>query len=157
LKSAAIREKYQENLVEKFTSYQVSHNCNENWTLFSGHITTAAQEVLRPRKRQAPTDSATKIVRDQFKRTKFDLQQQPNAENRKKLNEVRVQMNSHMKNLELEEYLAFFGRLEDYNLSERIKRTYSFVRMAKKSTSVNIGTYIPLSHWENVLSHQEGP
>jgi hypothetical protein len=73
LKSAAIREKYQENLVEKFTSYQVSHNCNENWTLFSGHITTAAQEVLRPRKRPAPADSATKIVLDQFKRAKFDF------------------------------------------------------------------------------------
>jgi hypothetical protein len=156
LKNETCLEKYRAKLNEKLEVFSSEENINAFWTKFVKELTEAASETLYPRKRKNPLPLATKDALDNFKRAKFELSVVPGEANREKLKEARKEMNRHLEEDEINEYRNFFQELEDYHISTRLKKTFSFVKFAKRR-NVRQDVYIPLHHWEEFLRNQQGP
>jgi hypothetical protein len=57
---------------------------------------------------------------------------------------------------EFDDHVRFFHSLEEHHITDRIKKTYSFVKVANRRL-VRRDFYIPIQHWETFLSQQQGP
>lgn len=155
LKHEHILSSYQSRLNEKFSAYQLDLNINTNWNRFTQLITETAHEILYPRKRKNPMPPETSTSLANYKRAKFVLSEQPTDENRLKVKQARLQMNDQLRHDEITEHEQFFQGLQDFHITDRIKKTYSYVKSVKRNLSPQ--TFIPIHHWEELLSQQQGP
>lgn len=156
LRIERVRQNYQQELTTKLASYTPTNNNTADWTEISLAVTTAADKTLRFSKRKMPESPETKKVSQAFKRARFELSENPNAENRQKLKAARQAVTTRVHLNNVREHQEFFQNLNDYHVTDRIRKTYSFVRLSRKAPSLS-DTFIPLSHWEHELSATEGP
>lgn len=151
------QERYRENLDVKLGNYELTSNNTLNWQTLAKSVTSTAQEVLCPINQTRPLSPITKNMQENCKRAKFDYYQNPSDSSRNSLKLARQSLQLRIHQNELQEHSNFFSNLNDYHVSDRIKKTYSYVRLAKKASNNTSSSIIPLRHWEEQMSTPHRP
>ncbi len=158
LGNEAIQKNYQEQLTRQFENYNYTSNSTRDWHELVKVVSNAATETLSKRKRRLDHSPESKRFVESFKRAKFEVSENPTNETRQRLKDARINLYKHRQQRQIDGYRVFFENLTDYHVSERIKKTYSFIRLARKPNNPNTPElFISMRQWEEELSSTEGP